>query len=103
MNFLIVLYGNDKGCAVTPTVSREFSFRKGEVTSVDMWAIQNQGFDGFLYIHHPAHINIAQIASGMKNSVQVELPYPWSKHELFSNVPIETYCKKGYFESLLHL
>tara|TARA_R110002096_G_scaffold126118_3_gene272661 strand:+ start:118 stop:474 length:357 start_codon:yes stop_codon:yes gene_type:complete len=103
MNFVIELYGDAKGCAVVPTISRAMSSRKGDNTCIDMMAITNEGFDGFLRVNCGSDINIVKIASGMENSVQVELPYPWSNHGIMSNVPVESFCKNGYFDSIIHL
>lgn len=102
--YLIELSGSAKGCAVKPTCGRRYTSKKGDDCWVDMQLINDAGCDGFLKIAgNYSNILITCVAFGMKTCVQVELPYPWSKHELIANVPIEAYCKNSYFDSVIHV
>lgn len=103
MKFLIELSGEAKGCTVVPTVSREFSVRIGDFIYIDMDALERHGYDGFLRADTDCAASIPYLASGMRCSVQAELPYPWAKHGLRSNVPIESFCKRGYVASVVRL
>ena len=103
MGYLISLSGSAKGCAVTPTVGRKYTSKEGDKYWVDMDLLESYGFDGFISIDCSySGLLIDCVAFGMNTCIQVSLPYPWSKHELVSNVPIESYCKNGYLESAFH-
>ena len=100
--FLIELSGSSKGYVVTPTVGIQFSSRKGGDYYVDLNALESSGYDGFLRVANGNHtFNLDRISFGMSTYVQIELPYPWSKHDLYSNVPIKSFCKSGYFISAI--
>jgi len=103
MRFLIEISGDSRGCSVVPTCGRMFSSIECDETAVDMFSLARSGFDGFLNIGVNSSLNITHIAFGMDTFVQVELPYPWSKHGLISTVPIKTFCKNGYFDSVCHV
>lgn len=104
MAFLIELSGSADGCAVKPTCGRSYTSTKGDEYYVDMELINRVGCEGFLRVDGNCEkISIPCIAFGMTTCVQVELPYPWSKHKLTSNVPIDSYCKNGYLESIFHV
>ena len=84
------------------TVSREFSFRDGVTTSIDLDKIRDAGLDGFAsFSETPENCEII-IASGMENCLQVRKKYPWQKHTFTANVPVYTYCEHGWIKSALH-
>jgi len=100
MSFLIELYGDAKSCTVIPTCGRKYSYRKSDEYFIGVNLVCEAGFDGFIRSHNCKNVHIKCIAFGMKTYVQVELPYPWSKHQLISNVTIKSYCKNGYLYSI---
>ena len=101
-NFLIEISGGANECSITPICGRGYSGRSGSESYVDMSLITKAGLLGFLSINACEWQTKWTIGFGMETCVQVETPYPWTKHSLICNVPIETYCMNGWVESALH-
>ena len=100
--FLIELSGDATGCAVVPTCCLKYCSIKGGGYCIDMNIIASLGFKGFTMITGGHNINIPHVTFGTETCVQLEKPYPWTKHNLVSNVPIQAFCKNGWFNSICH-
>lgn len=103
MRFVIEISGSAPDCIIKPTAGRDITTRIGGSTCVDIKLVLAGGFDGFCRLDVNCNYNNILMASGMETSVQIEKPYPWTKHTVKSNVPIQEYCTRGYFESAVHL
>jgi hypothetical protein len=97
LKFLIELSGSAKGCLVVPTCGRDFTTSQ----EVDLDKLKKAGLDGFVYLSN--FVEIPHFATGQKTCIQLELKYPWTKHALISNVPIEKFCRNGYLDSIFHV
>lgn len=102
MTFVIELVGDALGCYVIPVVAERFSSRDGNNTFVDMKLVCRYGYDGLLRVNSCKSLFLGDFEFGKDNYLKVELPYPWSKHNLHANVPIKTYCDNSYFDSVIH-
>ena len=99
LKFLIELSGSAKDCLVVPTCGRDFTTNQ----EIDLDKLKKAGLDGFVYISNLDFVAIPHCATGQKTYIQLELKYPWTKHELISNVPIKAFCRKGWLYSVGHL
>ncbi len=104
MSFVIELHGEAKGCYITAVAAERFSSKKGSDACIDGNLLSRYGYDGFLSINQGKLLTLGclDFAVGKDTHLKVELPYPWTKHKLHSNVPIKTHCNNGYFESAIH-
>jgi hypothetical protein len=103
MKALIEISGKAEGCWVVPTCGRSYTNMDGGKYSINLDLANRVGCDTFLCLSYASGLYVPYFAFGMSTCVQVFLPYPWSKHELISNVPIETCCRYGYLESYWHV
>lgn len=103
MKSIIEITGSAKDLTVTAVIAQIYTCRVGENFSINCSKVTSDGFDYVVSLpdSHLMQNCIIKVSSGMKSSVDIELNHKWQKHNLKSNVKINTYCTKGFFASLL--
>lgn len=106
MKALISISGFGGDMDIIPTVPRKFQFGDSDSNhiGVSISALENLGFDCFVYIDNKAQkIKIPYFAGGNKVCIQVRKKHIFQKVRIVSNVPIYSYCEIGLFKSLVFI
>ena len=101
---VVELRGQASNVHLIVNLGQRYTVRRDDVIYVNLTNVNNDGYDMALKID-THNIESFTYAFGVSNdmSVDVRLSHIWQRHDLKSNVQINTYCKRGFLGSIWYV